>query len=364
VSSVGERNVLQRGTIITVHNLRNTLFLPQYGLGDIPLMVSAADIMRRPYLRRAIRQAGIKTYLGVSGPVIIDSGGFSFVADQNTPIKIDHLISIFRDLGADLYAALDLPPGARDSTRRRSQKWSRTLKNLDRMLEFFGPEHLIPIIHGHSLAEIVAACSDVRCRVISPPFIGLGGMVPFLRGYMSRQRFHYKRANNSVGTGETFFADAIVNCKNEFPASHLHVFGVGSPTTAIAAFVLGADSVDSLAWRRAAGFGTIFLPGLAERIVSHKPRQRYSRPTLTAADSISLENCDCPICTPLAHFEDRIGALADSYVARAVHNVWTLRREEAALRSAISAGKLAEFSVSRIVGRHRFAQIIRDSLRQ
>jgi len=45
--------LLKQGTIVIVHNLRNRFFLSDYGLQDVPLMVSAADIAARPYLRRA-----------------------------------------------------------------------------------------------------------------------------------------------------------------------------------------------------------------------------------------------------------------------------------------------------------------------
>jgi hypothetical protein len=51
---------LKLGTIVVVHNLRNRLFLPQFGLQAVPLMVSVVDIAKRPYLRRAIERFGIK----------------------------------------------------------------------------------------------------------------------------------------------------------------------------------------------------------------------------------------------------------------------------------------------------------------
>src|SRR5438552_2574880 len=97
---------LPRGTIIVVHNLRNRLFLPQHGLADVPLMVSAAD-MTRPYLRRAVLGLGIKAHLGVRGPVFIDSGGFSHMAESHAPVAVDDLIALYGRSGADVVAALD-----------------------------------------------------------------------------------------------------------------------------------------------------------------------------------------------------------------------------------------------------------------
>jgi tRNA-guanine family transglycosylase len=199
----------------------------------------------------------------------------------------------------------------------------------------------------------------VRQRVDQPSMIALGGMVPFLRGWMSHAHFTYRRMDGSLGSSKTFIADALAICREQFPKSSVHVFGAGSPTTAIALLGLGADSVDSLAWRRAAGYGTIFLAGCAERIVSTQPRIRASRPTLSESDRLALKSCQCPICSPRSRYRDRIAELARSYVSRAVHNIWTLRTEEIALRAAVDTESLGSFLESRIRGRHRFAEIIR-----
>jgi tRNA-guanine family transglycosylase len=294
---------------------------------------------------------------------MIDSGGFSFMTGRYLPVSIDELVTIYRTLGADVYAALDLPPTLGDTAKQRRRKWYRTLTNLDRMLELIGEDRLMPIVHGRTLGEIVAACDDIRQRIDRPSIVALGGMVPFFRGHMSEQRFRYRRADGSTAGGEAFVADAIVACRRQFPRSHLHVLGVGSTTTAIAVLALGADSIDSLAWRRAAGFGTILLAGLAERIVSTQFRARYSRPSISKDDEVLLCACKCPVCITCAHIGDRVRALACSYVARAVHNVWTLRMEEIAFRDAVAAGTIIEFSASRLRGRHRFAGIVHDYLR-
>ncbi len=357
------RTFLQRGTIVTVHNLRNTLFLPEFGLRNVPLMISAVDLVTRPRLRHAIGRVGIRAYLDVSGPIMIDSGGYSIMSGRCKTVAVDDVISIYHDLDADMYAALDVPPGPNDRATLRKQKWRATLTNLDHMLEQFGPERLMPVIHGRTLGEIVTACREVRQRTCHSRIVALGGMVPFFRGHMSERRFRYRRANGSLAAGEAFVADAIAACRNEFPYAHLHVLGVGSTTTAIAVLGLGAHSVDSLAWRRAAGFGTIFLPGLAERIVSSKPRARQSRPRLGLADRQLLDGCGCPICRGQPTLCDRVNALAQSYVARAVHNVWTLRMEEKAFRNAAAGGAVAAFLASRITGRHRFAAIVNEYAR-
>jgi 7-cyano-7-deazaguanine tRNA-ribosyltransferase len=357
-SAPSEPSVLAKGTIVAVHNLRNRFFLPEYGLSDVPLMVSVADIVARPYLQRAIAKDGLKSHLGITGRVLVDSGGFSFMMKDNRTITAKKLVSLYKQLGADVFAALDLPPGPDDDAAVRARKWRKSVRNLNQMLEGLGDSRLMPVVHGRTVEEISKSCSDIRRLINEPTMIALGGIVPFLRGWISRERFAYRRADGSVGGSEQFVVDALAICRAEFPNSRLHAFGVGSPTTAIALLGLGADSVDSLAWRRAAGYGTIFLSGCAERIVSSKPRKLLSRPALSAIDRKVLEQCSCPICCQRGRHKERVSALADSYVARGVHNLWTLRSEEAALRTAMMAGSLQSFLKSRVRGRHRFASFI------
>jgi tRNA-guanine family transglycosylase len=347
--------------IVFVHNLRNRLFLPDHGLADVPLMVSVRDIMERPYLERSICTRGLKAHLGVRGQVLVDSGGFSSTFSRRPRTQLDALISLYKGLDADVLAALDVPPGPSDTRSTRASKWQATLKNLDRMMSKLRDARLMPVIHGSSLSDIERACSEVRQRTGCPKVVALGGMVPYLRGHMPEARFKYLRADGIPGTSAEFVADALALCKSSFPRSRVHVFGVGSPTTAVALLALGADSVDSLAWRRAAGYGTIFLPGCAERLVSARDRiHSSSRPNLSRRDRSLLRECECPMCCQHSNLRARLRALSRSYIARSVHNVWTLLAEQRALRSAKAGGHLDEFLRSRIHGRHRFSSLIRE----
>jgi queuine/archaeosine tRNA-ribosyltransferase len=344
------------GRIVFVHNLRNRLFLPDYGLRDVPLMISVTDIMARPYLQRAVRNNGLKGHLGVCAPVFVDSGGFSQMFAGSSTIHVNDLIALYKAMDADVLAALDVPPSPGDSPAVRTAKWRSTVSNLDRMISLFGDTRLMPVVHGRTLAEINRACADIRARTAVPNVVALGGMVPFLRGYISGRTFKYRRPDGTIGSCADFVADALSVCKLQFPKSRVHVFGVGSPTTALALLALGADSVDSLAWRRAGGYGTIFLTGCTERIVSRKARRhRSSRRPLSPNDRSLLRGCECPICSQYSRLQGQLRILGRSYVARGVHNVWTLLMEENALLGASSTGTLGPFLASRFPERHRFS---------
>ena len=227
-------------------------------------------------------------------------------------ISLHSVVGLYRTLGADLYASLDLPPTPGDTRETRRRKWRITLSNFEFMLKELPGHRVIPIVHGHSLDELGQACTDIKRLIDRPTIISLGGMVPFLRGLMSGRRFHYRRANGAIASGHSFVADAISICRAEFPSSHLHVFGAVATTTAIALLALGAHSVDSLSWRRAAGYGTIFLSGSAERIISQKRRADESRPRINASNAAVLDQCGCPICIRHATIDGKIRELGES----------------------------------------------------
>jgi queuine/archaeosine tRNA-ribosyltransferase len=202
-------DAVKRGTIVAVHNLRNRFVLAEHGLEAVPLMVSAADILARPYLLRTVKEKGIKGLLGAKGPLFVDSGGFS-VLPANRQVEVAELAGLYRSLDADVLAALDQPPARTDSEEDRAGKWRITLEHLDRLLTMLDDPRLMPIIHGRTLSEIDEACQGVKRRVPQPRFVALGGMVPFLRGHMQRGGFQYFRQSGDLAGGPLFVADALV----------------------------------------------------------------------------------------------------------------------------------------------------------
>ena len=120
-------------------------------------------------------------------------------------------------------------------------------------------------------------------------------------------------------------SESISLARANFPKSKLHVLGAGAPSTVRMSFQYGADSVDSIGWRRAAGFGTIFLPGGTERFVSDRARQRpRSRRQLDNNDLQMIATCDCPPCSRNNSLESRLALLSECYLARAAHNASVL----------------------------------------
>jgi tRNA-guanine family transglycosylase len=280
-------------------------------------MASLGDAIHRPRMLTTVFTAGLKERLWITGPLMLDSGGFTMMMRRDGRLAVADVLSIFRRVAADVVVSLDHPPLPSDVPEVRHRKYERTLENLKYLSADLGHDRLAPVIHGLSLEELKINCAAVRSVVAHPKWVCLGGLVPLLRGS--------GRRDEKATSMRKAVQEAIGLVRGAFPVSSLHILGVGSPRTIRTAFQSGADSVDSVGWRRAAGFGTIFLPGGTEKFVIDRPRKRAtSRKILSTDDIEQLRRCVCPACRNTKHLKRRVSRLAKSYIARAVHNAWVL----------------------------------------
>jgi len=336
-------------------NLRNRVLLSEHpDLKAAPLLVSLGDAYLRPTLFKRFFHEHLRESLGMEGPIMVDSGGFTLLSRRHLKFDVSVVERIYRNLEADILVSLDNPPLPDDDLRTKKRLLGETLKNLKRLLDSAAAHRLMPVVHGHTLDELRLACQRVHELIPEPKQIGLGGLVPLLCSGGLVAGFTYRRLDGSPGDRSDFVADAIVIVKRHFPKSMLHVFGVGSTTTAISVLALGADSVDSLAWRRIASFGAILLPGTSERFPRQRQGRTRSRPVLNDSDLILLEACLCPVCRAQSNVLSRQKNLDSCYKRRAVHNAWTLLREVDRLRAALLDKRVEEFVRSRLNSHHRF----------
>jgi tRNA-guanine family transglycosylase len=260
--------------------------------------------------------AGLKERLAISGPLMLDSGGFTMMM-RGESLSVRDVVTAFRAVAADVVVSLDYPPLPTDPVELRLHKYHLTLENVRYMRDELEGERIAPVVHGLSPEELETNCLAISSVLSHPKWICIGGLVPILR-----------RMGSPDGKGalaRIVVETAIGIVRHAFPASTLHVLGVGSPRTIAAVFESGADSVDSIGWRRAAGFGTIFLPGGSERFVADRDRKRAgSRKMLTPSEIDLLSRCACPACAGIETIEGRLSSLAESYLARAAHNASVL----------------------------------------
>jgi queuine/archaeosine tRNA-ribosyltransferase len=270
-------------------------------------------------LAETVFRRSLKERLKVTGPVMLDSGGFTMMTRSGALGLVD-VISIYKEASADLLISLDQPPIDTDEPEARRQKYDNNQRNYGELLSCLEPRRVVPVLHGTTVDELSANCDAIKRLNHRPDWVCLGGRVPLLRqsGRLGSQAEHARRT----------LAESISLARANFPNSKLHVLGAGAPSTVRMSFLCGADSVDSIGWRRAAGFGTIFLPGGTERLVSARPRKRpRSRPLLDDDDLQMIVSCSCPPCSRNRFLEERLALLSQCYLARAAHNASVLLSE-------------------------------------
>jgi queuine/archaeosine tRNA-ribosyltransferase len=321
-------------------SVRTTIVTKRYpSLAGACWMASLGDAVHRPQLVDRVFCGDLKERLAVRGPVMLDSGGFTMMM-QNRGLHVSEVARIYGRTRAELCISLDVPTIRRDRKQTRIRKYQQTRENLAHLVRCVDPGKIVPVVHGMSITEVVNNCEAIGGITPRPPMICIGGLVPLLRR-MGRESVQRYRAF-------TWIASIISTVRNHFPTALIHILGAGSPQTVAATIRCGADSTDSLAWRRAAGFGTIFLPGTAERFLQPRERQRAtSRPVLNAREVEVLAQCTCPACSETDDIDARISDLAKSYLARAAHNACVILREAevaaaARMHSMISAQSSSE----------------------
>jgi queuine/archaeosine tRNA-ribosyltransferase len=279
-------------------------------------MASLGDAIHRPRMLDTVFGPGLRQRLAITGPLMLDSGGFTLMT-RGGSLTLDQVGRAFASTAADVVVSLDLPPRDDDPVDIRAAKYKQTLSNYVALLRTSIGAAVAPVLHGVNPNELLQNCEAIARIHPSPKWVCVGGLVPLLR-----------RAGHARGAGEEARArlrGSIGLVRANFRHSKVHVLGVGSPRNVAIAFAAGADSVDSIGWRRAAGFGAIYVPGGSERFVAPRDRKRAnSRKHLTSADEAMLELCNCPACVRAGDLPHRLDVLGGSYLARAAHNAWVL----------------------------------------
>jgi tRNA-guanine family transglycosylase len=301
-------------------SVRTTVVTTRYPeLGRECWMVSLGDVVHRPQLAERVFCGDLRTRLGVCGPLMLDSGGFTMMMQHRT-LEVCEIADIYKRAKVELCISLDIPPTSKDNSRIRIRKYDKTQKNLAHLIEVVGPDKLVPVIHGVNETEVSENCRRTLEILPRPTFVCVGGLVPLLR----------RSGHDSIeqNRGIAWLQKLIAMVRAYFPTAIIHVLGAGSPKNITAAIQCGADSTDSLAWRRAAGFGTIYLPGTSERFLGSRNRKRAtSRPTLKREEIELLAACACPACSEYSQIDNRIAELSKSYIARAAHNASVILHE-------------------------------------
>ena len=121
-------------------------------------------------------------------------------------------------------------------------------------------------------------------------------------------------------------------------------------------FLMGVDSVDSVAWRLKAGYGAIQLPGITDRRVETMPSANRARRMLDKEEYDLLEQCQCQVCDGRS-MNDRLSLLS-SFTPRAIHNAHVFISEVNQMREAKDRGRLPKFVTDRLRRSTLYQQVL------
>ena len=112
-------------------SVRTTIVTRRYpSLAAECWMASLGDAVHRPRLIERIFCGDLRERLAVTGPIMLDSGGFAMMM-QNKALRVSEVAQIYERTRADLCISLDLPAFHRDrkQTRRANiEKQSKTYR--------------------------------------------------------------------------------------------------------------------------------------------------------------------------------------------------------------------------------------------
>jgi queuine/archaeosine tRNA-ribosyltransferase len=280
-------------------------------------LTSLGCVMRRPGLRGSHFNSTLRDKLGLAGPLMIDSGGFALMKAPSTKWSVTIVGNFIESIDAEVFVSLDLPPTAGDDQDVRRRKIRASIRNFRYLLDRFPTKTIMPVVHGRSIGEINYSIELLLRTLRNPSWVGLGGIVPLLQN-------RYTSSEVAMLGSEAFIGLSIMAVRNAFPHAKIHAFGAGGTRTFPAVFALGADSADSIGWRQAAGFGSIFLPMKSQRVVVWPRDMKPPRKMLDESDLEQIASCACPICRSRASTSSRLAAFAKGFHNRAIHNAWTV----------------------------------------
>jgi queuine tRNA-ribosyltransferase len=289
------------------------------GVGVEALVVNAFHLLRRPGGRVVQAAGGVHRFMGWTGPVLSDSGGFqvwSLIRQDPARGVIRDNEVIFREpstgekwnltpervvqlqfrLGSDIAVCLDdctdaeAPESEQARSVERTVRWARRSRDeYDRLVAGMRapelPPRIFAVVQGGNLESLRRECAAALAGIGFDGY-GFGGW-PF-------------------GADGSLLAEPLRWVADALPASApKHALGIGRPDHLVRAFELGYTLFDCALPTRDARHARLyaFRPGYPERDVRggsffravHLLDARYR------TDHAPIEDgCDCPACAQLS----------------------------------------------------------------
>src|SRR6185437_895079 len=152
-------------------------------------LTSLGCAIRKPSLHKTHFHDQLRSKLGVTGPLMVDSGGFALMINPHARWGVRAVARAINKIDADVFVSLDLPPRAGDSEIVRRKRIRASAHNYDILYRLFPRKQIMPGVHGRTLSEIELSLQLIRRHSGSKlRWIGLGGIVPLLQHrFVSRE---------------------------------------------------------------------------------------------------------------------------------------------------------------------------------
>ena len=350
------------GCINTAHGVVNTpAFLPIGTKGAVKAVTpeevkqNGAEIIlgntyhlwQRPGDDLIKRARGLHKFMGWSGPILTDSGGFQVfslaktrkITEEGVTFRFDmdgrqellspeKSIDIQANLGSDIALILDSFPGypfeykkSEESvaiTRRWAERAAARHEKILSQGNSVNPEQkLWGIVQGANFPELRERSARDMVELGFPGFAIGGG---------------------AVGESPEEMLKAVDKAVPYLPAeAPRHLLGVGKPQDIVEAVARGCDTFDCVIPTREARHGRLYIDGLTTLDI----RLEKFREDFTPPD----ENCDCYMCRHFTKaYMRHLFAMAEPLAIRlfTMHNLMFYLKLMADIRRAISSGTFTD----------------------
>jgi queuine tRNA-ribosyltransferase len=301
------------------------------------VLANTYHLALRPGEALVEKAGGLHRFMGWSGPILTDSGGFQVFSLPNAEIRDDGVLfasevdgskvlltpersmQIQRRLGADIVMAFDECTPFPTDRALAARGVQHTLAWLERCAAVHDPraQALFGIVQGSVYPDLRRACAEAVVGHDLPGY-AIGGV--------------------SVGEGRERMVAAVEATAPLLPEDRpRYLMGVGLPEDLLEAVERGVDMFDCVIPTRYARSATLFTRRGRIRI----SRRRYRR------DFYPIDpSCGCYACERFtrAYVHHLIGANEIlGTILGAIHNVTFYVRLMAEARDAVLAGGYAEF---------------------
>lgn len=295
------------------------------GLGFKLVMTNSYLIKRR--LGDVGIELGVHSLLGVSTPVMTDSGAYQLMEYGEVEVEPLEILEYQVKLGSDIGVILDIPTRHNSPREVVVREVEETLRRAREALSVDRDGMLLvgPVQGGLHL-DIVAKAA---CELSKMDFdvYGIGGPVQLMANYS------YAELVRLVMTAKM----------NLPPGKPVHLFGAGNPHMLALAVAMGADLFDSASYALYAKDGRYMTPYGVFRL-----------------EDLGDLPCECPVCARTSVDELREMPAQERVYKLALHNLNVLRGELRRVRNAIKEGRLWELVEQRARSHPTLLQALKE----